>query len=175
MPYESGILHRSLLLPTMVTYHHSVTEQRTLRKFAKNFSRDSSDYDSRELKLIMNLKKKRFLLTLEWNGDEITPLLIACQTAHRKWGSHRVVTTREFGHFAMECRSKNGLETLVSQGKDVLCKPLKKDSGTDAEPLEHVHYDTDNNVFANDLQHFEQSESIRNTCAVVTGDSNVNS
>ncbi|GJW13048.1 reverse transcriptase domain-containing protein [Tanacetum coccineum] len=47
------------------------------------------------------------------------------------------------------------------------------DSGTDAEPLEQVHYDTDHNVFANDLQHFEQSESIRNTCAVETGDSNV--
>ncbi|GKB52518.1 retrovirus-related pol polyprotein from transposon TNT 1-94 [Tanacetum coccineum] len=47
------------------------------------------------------------------------------------------------------------------------------DSGTDAEPLEQVHYDTDHNVFANDLQHFEQSESISNTCVVVTGDSNV--
>ncbi|GJZ62686.1 hypothetical protein Tco_0618823 [Tanacetum coccineum] len=47
------------------------------------------------------------------------------------------------------------------------------DSGTDAEPLEHVQYDTDDNVFANDIQHFEQSESITNTCAVETGDSNV--
>ncbi|GKB14998.1 integrase, catalytic region, zinc finger, CCHC-type containing protein [Tanacetum coccineum] len=47
------------------------------------------------------------------------------------------------------------------------------DSGTDAEPLEQVHYDTDHNVFANDLQHFEQSESISNTCAVETDDSNV--
>ncbi|GJU70567.1 hypothetical protein Tco_1256826 [Tanacetum coccineum] len=47
------------------------------------------------------------------------------------------------------------------------------DSGTDAEPLEQVHYDTDHNVFTNDLQHFEQSESISNTCAVETGDSNV--
>ncbi|GJV02547.1 hypothetical protein Tco_1336116 [Tanacetum coccineum] len=47
------------------------------------------------------------------------------------------------------------------------------DSGTDAEPLEQVQYDTDNNVFANDIQHFEQSESISNTCAVETGDSNV--
>ncbi|GKA89168.1 hypothetical protein Tco_0810980 [Tanacetum coccineum] len=43
------------------------------------------------------------------------------------------------------------------------------DSSTDAEPLEQVHYDTDHNVFANDLQHFEQSESISNTCAVETG------
>ncbi|GKC33705.1 retrovirus-related pol polyprotein from transposon TNT 1-94 [Tanacetum coccineum] len=34
------------------------------------------------------------------------------------------------------------------------------DSGTDAEPLEQVQYDTDDNVFANDIQHLEQSESI---------------
>ncbi|GJW93936.1 integrase, catalytic region, zinc finger, CCHC-type containing protein [Tanacetum coccineum] len=47
------------------------------------------------------------------------------------------------------------------------------DSGTDSEPLEQVQYDTDDNVSANDIQHFEQSESISNTCAVETGDSNV--
>ncbi|GJS59004.1 hypothetical protein Tco_0653788 [Tanacetum coccineum] len=46
-------------------------------------------------------------------------------------------------------------------------------SGTDAEPLEHVQYDTDDNVFANDIQHFDQSESISSTCAVETDDSNV--
>nr|GFC76037.1 hypothetical protein [Tanacetum cinerariifolium] len=33
------------------------------------------------------------------------------------------------------------------------------DSGTDSEPLEQVQNDTGYNVFANDLQHFEQSES----------------
>ncbi|GJV06130.1 hypothetical protein Tco_1343786 [Tanacetum coccineum] len=49
------------------------------------------------------------------------------------------------------------------------------DSGTDAEPLEQVHYDTDHNVFANDLQHFEQSESISNTCAVENEYSNCQS
>ncbi|GJZ82766.1 retrovirus-related pol polyprotein from transposon TNT 1-94, partial [Tanacetum coccineum] len=47
------------------------------------------------------------------------------------------------------------------------------DSRTDSEPLEQVQYDTDNNVFANDIQHFDQSESISNTCAVETDDSNV--
>ncbi|GKF56184.1 hypothetical protein Tco_0166524, partial [Tanacetum coccineum] len=47
------------------------------------------------------------------------------------------------------------------------------DSGTDAEALEQVQYDTDDNVFANDIQHFNQSESISDTCAVETGDSNV--
>ncbi|GJX69640.1 retrovirus-related pol polyprotein from transposon TNT 1-94 [Tanacetum coccineum] len=45
------------------------------------------------------------------------------------------------------------------------------DSGTDSEPLEQVQYDTDDNVFANDIQHFDQSESISNTCAKWNGDS----
>nr|GEU57820.1 hypothetical protein [Tanacetum cinerariifolium] len=47
------------------------------------------------------------------------------------------------------------------------------DTGTDSEPLEQVQNDTGYNVFANDLQHFEQSESISNTCLVETNDSNV--
>ncbi|GJW40487.1 hypothetical protein Tco_0066332 [Tanacetum coccineum] len=47
------------------------------------------------------------------------------------------------------------------------------DSGTDVEPLEQVQYDTDDNVFANAIQHFDQSEYISNTCAVEMGDSNV--
>ncbi|GKA49837.1 hypothetical protein Tco_0742910 [Tanacetum coccineum] len=47
------------------------------------------------------------------------------------------------------------------------------DSGTDSEPLEQVQYDTDDNVSSNDVQHFEQYDSINNTCAVETSDSNV--
>ncbi|GJV70780.1 retrotransposon protein, putative, unclassified [Tanacetum coccineum] len=47
------------------------------------------------------------------------------------------------------------------------------DLGTDSEPLEQVQYDTGYNVFANEIQHSEQSESISNTCVVETGDSNV--
>nr|GEY15031.1 hypothetical protein [Tanacetum cinerariifolium] len=47
------------------------------------------------------------------------------------------------------------------------------DSDTDSEPLEQVQNDTGYNVFANDLQHSEQSESISNTCLVETDDSNV--
>ncbi|GJS99919.1 retrovirus-related pol polyprotein from transposon TNT 1-94 [Tanacetum coccineum] len=47
------------------------------------------------------------------------------------------------------------------------------DSGTNSEPLEQVQYDTRYNVFANEIQHSEQSESIRNTCVVEMGDSNV--
>ncbi|GKA56320.1 hypothetical protein Tco_0755392, partial [Tanacetum coccineum] len=47
------------------------------------------------------------------------------------------------------------------------------DSGTDSKPLEQVQYDAGYNVFANEIQHFEQSESISNTCVVETDDSNV--
>nr|GEY20947.1 hypothetical protein [Tanacetum cinerariifolium] len=47
------------------------------------------------------------------------------------------------------------------------------DSGIDSEPKEHVQNDTGYNVFANELQHSEQSESISNTCLVETNDSNV--
>ncbi|GJR97948.1 hypothetical protein Tco_0270122 [Tanacetum coccineum] len=47
------------------------------------------------------------------------------------------------------------------------------DLGTDSEPLEQVQYDIDDNVFANEIQHYDQSESISNTCAVETDDSNV--
>nr|GEW06529.1 hypothetical protein [Tanacetum cinerariifolium] len=47
------------------------------------------------------------------------------------------------------------------------------DSGTDSELLEQVQNEAGYNVFANDLQHSEQSESVSNTCLVETDDSNV--
>nr|GEV76831.1 hypothetical protein [Tanacetum cinerariifolium] len=47
------------------------------------------------------------------------------------------------------------------------------DSGVDSEPLKQVQTDARYNVFANDLQHSEQSESVSNTCLVETDDSNV--
>nr|GFC47358.1 hypothetical protein [Tanacetum cinerariifolium] len=50
---------------------------------------------------------------------------------------------------------------------------LTADSGTDSEPVEQVQNDDGYNVFANDLQHSEQSESVSNTCLVETDDSNV--
>nr|GEY12251.1 hypothetical protein [Tanacetum cinerariifolium] len=47
------------------------------------------------------------------------------------------------------------------------------DSGTDSKPVEQVQNDIGYNVFANALQHSEQSESVSNTCLVETNDSNV--
>nr|GEZ01037.1 hypothetical protein [Tanacetum cinerariifolium] len=46
-------------------------------------------------------------------------------------------------------------------------------SGTDSESLEQVQNNAGYNVFANGLQHSEQSESVSNTCLVETDDSNV--
>nr|GEZ71244.1 integrase, catalytic region, zinc finger, CCHC-type, peptidase aspartic, catalytic [Tanacetum cinerariifolium] len=47
------------------------------------------------------------------------------------------------------------------------------DTGIDFEPLEHVQNEAGYNVFANDLQHSEQSESVSNTCLVEMDDSNI--
>nr|GEV41428.1 putative mitochondrial protein [Tanacetum cinerariifolium] len=47
------------------------------------------------------------------------------------------------------------------------------DTDTDSEPVEKVQNDARYNVFANDLQHSEQSKSASNTCLVETDDSNV--
>ncbi|GKB96930.1 hypothetical protein Tco_0983067 [Tanacetum coccineum] len=47
------------------------------------------------------------------------------------------------------------------------------DSGTNTELLEQVQYDAEYNVFANERQHSEQSESICNICVVENADINV--
>nr|GEV13904.1 hypothetical protein [Tanacetum cinerariifolium] len=85
-------------------------------------------------------------------------------------------------------RNKNeaieGQRLRVSHGKDVAVQTSRErymakiqevptsDSGIDSKPLEQVQYDAGYNVFANDIQHSEQRESISNTCVVETGDSN---
>nr|GEY79891.1 hypothetical protein [Tanacetum cinerariifolium] len=47
------------------------------------------------------------------------------------------------------------------------------DSGTNSEPVEQVQNNAEYNVFSNELQHSEQSESVSNTCLVETNDNNV--
>nr|GEX20403.1 hypothetical protein [Tanacetum cinerariifolium] len=89
----------------------------------------------------------------------------------------------EFGHFTKECRKpKRVKDSAYHKEKMLLCKQAEKairqrfrrlDLSTDSEPLEKVQNDIGYNVFANDLQHSEQSESISNTCIVETNDSNV--
>nr|GEU43361.1 hypothetical protein [Tanacetum cinerariifolium] len=96
---------------------------------------------------------------------------------------------KEFRHFAKECRKpKRVKDSAYHNEKMLLCKQELEahynymakiqevptaDSGTNFEPLEQVQNDARYNVFANDLQHSKQSESISNTCLVETNDSNV--
>nr|GEW93427.1 hypothetical protein [Tanacetum cinerariifolium] len=47
------------------------------------------------------------------------------------------------------------------------------ETGIDSEPEEQVQNDAGYNVFANGLQHSEQSESVSNTCLVEMDDSNI--
>nr|GEV82029.1 hypothetical protein [Tanacetum cinerariifolium] len=85
-----------------------------------------------------------------------------------------------------ECRKPKRVKDFAyHKEKMLLCKQAKKlygkkiqevptaDLGTNSEPFEHVQNDTRYNVFANELQHSEQSESISNTCLVETDDSNI--
>nr|GEY03930.1 hypothetical protein [Tanacetum cinerariifolium] len=91
---------------------------------------------------------------------------------------------REYGHFAKECRKPKRLadtdEEADEQELEVHYSYMAKiqevptaDSGTGSEPVEQVQNETGYNVFANHLQHSEQSESVSNTCSVETDDGNV--
>ncbi|GJW31283.1 hypothetical protein Tco_0051315 [Tanacetum coccineum] len=73
----------------------------------------------------------------------------------RQFGNQRTMTVAE------------ARETIGSQ------EVIPIESGFDAEPLEKVQYDAEYNVFANERQHSEQSESINGTHVVEKDDSNV--
>nr|GFC48200.1 hypothetical protein [Tanacetum cinerariifolium] len=75
---------------------------------------------------------------------------------------------KEYGHFAKECRKPKRVKDSAYHKEKMLLY-----SGTDSEPVEQVQNDTGYNVFANALQHSEQSESVSNICLVETDDSNV--
>nr|GEW20859.1 hypothetical protein [Tanacetum cinerariifolium] len=92
---------------------------------------------------------------------------------------------KEFRHFAKECRKpKKVKDSAYYKEKMLLCKQAHysymariqevpiADSCIDSEPVEHVQNKARYNVFANYLQHSEQSESVSNTCLVETDDSN---
>nr|GFC20084.1 hypothetical protein [Tanacetum cinerariifolium] len=100
-------------------------------------------------------------------------------------------------HFAKECRKpKRVKDSAYHKKKMLLCKKAEQEideqeleahysytvkiqevpsanTGTDSEPVEYVQNKVGYNVFANNLQHAEQSESVSNTCLVETDDSNV--
>nr|GEV20701.1 hypothetical protein [Tanacetum cinerariifolium] len=82
---------------------------------------------------------------------------------------------KEFRHFAKECRKQKRYDWLADTDKEVDEQELEAhysymakiqevptaDSGTNSEPVEQVQINAGYNVFANDLQHSEQSESVK--------------
>nr|GEX84206.1 integrase, catalytic region, zinc finger, CCHC-type, peptidase aspartic, catalytic [Tanacetum cinerariifolium] len=71
-------------------------------------------------------------------------------------------------------KPKRVKDSTYHKEKMLLCKQAEQaESGIGSEPVEHVQNDVGYNVFFNDLQHFEQSESVSDTCLVETDDSNV--
>nr|GEU94950.1 hypothetical protein [Tanacetum cinerariifolium] len=88
---------------------------------------------------------------------------------------------KEFGHFAKECRKPKSVKDFAyHKEKMFLCKQAEKGVPLQAEQSDWLAYTNEEidehelyNVFANELQHCEQFESINNTCVVETDDSNV--
>nr|GEX86161.1 putative RNA-directed DNA polymerase [Tanacetum cinerariifolium] len=88
---------------------------------------------------------------------------------------------KEYGHFAKECRKPKMVKDFAyHKEKMLVCKQAEQGVPLQAEQYdwladtdEKVQNDAGYNVFANDLQHSEQSESVSNICLVETDDSNV--
>nr|GFB47461.1 hypothetical protein [Tanacetum cinerariifolium] len=91
---------------------------------------------------------------------------------------------KEYENFSKDCRKpKRVKDSAYHKEKMLLCKQAdymakiqevpNADSGIDSEPVEQVQNNVEYNVFANGLQHSEQSKSVSNACLVETDDSNV--
>nr|GEY67408.1 hypothetical protein [Tanacetum cinerariifolium] len=129
------------------------------------------------LRTSSNSKNKNVDMTLWYKSDDHSG----------QFGTQRTVNIA--GPREKECRKpKRVKDSAYHKEKMLLCKQAEQahynymakiqevpnvDSGTDSEPVEQVQNNTRYNVFANALQHSEQSESVSNTCLVETNDSNV--
>nr|GEU68656.1 integrase, catalytic region, zinc finger, CCHC-type, peptidase aspartic, catalytic [Tanacetum cinerariifolium] len=97
----------------------------------------------------------QFLQQLQQNGQGNLDILL--RNAESRKGLRTPPITRR------SCCYANKLSKEVSTA----------DLGTDSEPVEHVQNDAGYNLFTNDLQHFEHSESVSNTCLVEIEDRNL--
>nr|GEW98010.1 hypothetical protein [Tanacetum cinerariifolium] len=148
------------------------------------------------LRTSSNSKNKNVDTTLQYKNDDHygqfgNQRTIIVAAARENVGSKVVQQSgiqcfncREFGHFVKECRKpkrladmdeevdEQELEAHYSYMANIQEVPTA-DSGTDSEPVEQVQNKAGYNVFANHLQHSEQSESVSNTCLLEKDDSNV--
>nr|GEV54682.1 retrovirus-related Pol polyprotein from transposon TNT 1-94 [Tanacetum cinerariifolium] len=176
--------------------------QKNLALIAKYFKKIYKPTNN-NLRTSSNSKNKNVDITLRYKNDDHsgqfgTHRIVNVAGTREKVGSPvvqksgiRCFNCKEYGHFAKDFRKpKRVKDSTYHKEKMLMCKqaeqgvPLQAehydwlevptaDSGTDSKPVEHVQNDAGYNVFANDLQHYEQSKSVSNTCLVETNDSNV--
>ncbi|GJZ47591.1 hypothetical protein Tco_0601423 [Tanacetum coccineum] len=138
--------------------------QKNLALIAKYFKKIYKPTNN-NLRTSSNPRNKNVDTTLRYKNDNQTG----------QFGNQRTVTiagARETLADTDEEIDEQELEAHYSYMAKIQEVPTA-DLGTDSEPLEHVQYDTGYNVFANEIQHSEQSESISNTCVVETDDNDV--
>nr|GEV00885.1 hypothetical protein [Tanacetum cinerariifolium] len=118
------------------------------------------------LRTSLNLRNKNVDMTPQHKNDNQSGqnLVILLRNAESQKGLKTSQTDKEIDEHELEAHYSYTVK---------IQEVYTADSGTDSEPLEHVQNDTGYNVFANDLKHSEQSESISNTCIVETNYSNV--
>nr|GEY19514.1 hypothetical protein [Tanacetum cinerariifolium] len=88
---------------------------------------------------------------------------------------------KKYGHFAKECRKPKRVKDFAYHKEKILLYkqakqgvPLQVEQYDWLEDMgEEVQNHVEYNVFTNELQHSEQSESVSNTCLVEMDDSNV--
>nr|GEV43441.1 hypothetical protein [Tanacetum cinerariifolium] len=80
-------------------------------------------------------------------------------------------TDPEQAQMDKDIKPKRVKDSAFDKEKMLLYKQAEQ--GTNSEPVEQVQIDAGYNVFANELQHSEQSESVSNTFLVEMDDSNV--
>nr|GEZ75356.1 hypothetical protein [Tanacetum cinerariifolium] len=113
-------------------------------------------------------EKEAIHMILTGIGDEIYSTVDASETAQEMW--------KAIERFQQEDTDEEIDEQELEAHYSYMAKIQEvptADTGTDSEPLEQVQHDIGYNVFANDLQHYEQSESVSNTCLVKMDDSDV--
>ncbi|GJV76634.1 hypothetical protein Tco_1508218 [Tanacetum coccineum] len=96
--------------------------------------------------------KEAIHLILTGIEDEIYSTVDACQTAQEMWEavSPKLNRSLQPAKDTDEEIDEQELEAHYSYMEKIQEVP-NADSSTDAEPLEQVQYDTDDNVFANDI------------------------
>nr|GEU83842.1 hypothetical protein [Tanacetum cinerariifolium] len=145
--------------------------QKNLALIAKYFKKIYKPTNN-NLRTSSNSRNKNVDMTLQFKNDN--------------YMGYNVITARNLVISPRNAESQKGLKTphtdeeIDEQELEAHYSYMAKiqevptaDTCTDSEPLEWVQNDARYNVFSNDLQYSEQSESVSNTCLVETNDSNV--